>query len=130
MIHLARAQLGLDDATYRDVLWVVGKVKSSADLDAHGRARLIEHFKSRGFRVKAGSRSRHPGTVKRERAPLMGKIGAQLADMQLPWAYADGIAQRMHKVESVRFCDGQQLHSIVAALAYEQRRRQEALDAQ
>ena len=53
----------------------------------------------------------------------MRKIEAQLADMGLPWAYADSILLRMHLVESIRFAKPDQLRDVVAALTYEQERR-------
>ncbi|MDT3707446.1 MAG: regulatory protein GemA [Thiobacillus sp.] len=49
-IHIARAQLGLDEDTYRAVLWTVGRVKSAKDLDWTGRKQLLEHFKAKGWK--------------------------------------------------------------------------------
>lgn len=49
-IHIAKTQLGLDDETYRDVLWTVARVRSSKDLDWTGRKQLLEHFKAKGWK--------------------------------------------------------------------------------
>lgn len=49
-IHLAKKQLGLDDDTYRAVLWTVGRVKSAKDLDWTGRKALLEHFRAKGWK--------------------------------------------------------------------------------
>lgn len=49
-IHLAKKQLGLDDDTYRAVLWTVARVKSAKDLDWTGRKALLEHFKAKGWK--------------------------------------------------------------------------------
>lgn len=49
-IHIARQQLGLDDATYRDVLWAVARVRSSKDLDWRGRKQLLDHFRAKGWK--------------------------------------------------------------------------------
>lgn len=49
-IHLAKKQLGLDDDTYRAMLWAVGRVRSSGDLDFAGRKSVLEHLQKRGFR--------------------------------------------------------------------------------
>lgn len=49
-IHLAKKQLGLDDDTYRDILWAVCRARSAADLDSQGRARLLAHFRHLGWR--------------------------------------------------------------------------------
>ncbi len=47
----------------------------------------------------------------------MGKIEALLVDNNLPWAYADGIAKQMFKVEKVDWLERGQLRKVVAALA-------------
>jgi phage gp16-like protein len=49
-IHIAKTQLGLDDGTYRDVLWSVARVRSSKDLDWAGRKKLLEHFRAKGWK--------------------------------------------------------------------------------
>lgn len=49
-IHIARAQLALDEDTYRAILWSVGRVKSAKDLDWTGRKQLLEHFKAKGWK--------------------------------------------------------------------------------
>jgi phage gp16-like protein len=51
-IHVAKKQLGLDDDTYRDMLWAVGRVRSAADLDFAGRRRVLEHLQACGFRQR------------------------------------------------------------------------------
>jgi phage gp16-like protein len=57
-IHIAKAQLGLDDDTYRAVLWTVARVKSSKDLDWTGRKKLLEHFKARGWKPAPPKRAK------------------------------------------------------------------------
>lgn len=52
MIHIAKQQLGLDDETYRSMLWTVGRVASSKDLDHTGRRRVLEHLTARGWNNK------------------------------------------------------------------------------
>ena len=44
-IHIAKAQLGWDDETYRDILFTVCCVRSSAGLDFAGRKRFLEHLR-------------------------------------------------------------------------------------
>lgn len=51
-IHVAKSQLGLDDDTYRAMLWTVARVKSAADLDWAGRKKVIDHLKANGFKIK------------------------------------------------------------------------------
>lgn len=117
-IHVAKGQLGLDDETYRSMLWAVCQVRSSAELDHAGRAKLLAHLKGRGAKIgRAGPR---PAA---DRARLLGKITAQLAALKLPEVYAEGIAKRMFGVERLSFCTPAMLVKIVAALTYQQQKK-------
>jgi phage gp16-like protein len=125
LIHVALRQLGMDDATYRGILWACGRVTSAKDLDHAGRQLVIEHFKRCGFKVQA--KQAHPGRPTNlnsaNRGPLLSKIEALLADAGRPWAYVDGMAKKMFGVDRVQFCHEQQLHRLVAALIYDKKRR-------
>jgi phage gp16-like protein len=57
-IHIAKKDLGLDDETYRAVLFTVARVHSSADLDHAGRAAVLAHFKARGWQSKPAAKSK------------------------------------------------------------------------
>ena len=54
-IHIARTQLGLDDDTYRAIIFTIspGRTRSSSDLDWTGRKQLLEHFKAKGWKPSA-----------------------------------------------------------------------------
>lgn len=121
-IHIAQKDLCMDDETYRAMLWTVAKVRSASDLDEAGRRAVLEHLRARGW--QPGRRRRDPGRVHASIEDLVDKVGAQLADMGLQWAYADAIAERMFGVASVRWLGPDRLRKVVAALAYEQQRRQ------
>ena len=54
---------------------------------------------------------------------LLAKIGALLAEAGRGWTYADGIARHMFGLESLRFCDPEQLRKVVSALEYDKKRR-------
>lgn len=120
-IHIAKQQLGLDDETYREVLWTVARVRSSKDLTTDGRRKLLAHFIARGFEPKKAKR--FPGRPHNvDSSPQLKKIEALLADGRLPWSYADAIAKRMFNVDRIAFCDGAQLQKIIAALAANQKK--------
>lgn len=53
-IHIAKKDLALDDETYRYVIREVGGAGSgsSADLTSLGRARVLQHFKSKGWKAR------------------------------------------------------------------------------
>ncbi len=57
-----------------------------------------------------------------DRAKLLGKVEAFLAEAKRSWAYVDGMALRMFQVERVEWLDPGQLHKLVAALSYDAKR--------
>lgn len=120
-IHIARKDLGLDEDTYRAMLMDVAGVDSAADLTAKGRRDVLARFESKGWKNK---KHRAP-EVTAEKAPYIRKIGALLADMKLPWSYANGVAKQMFKKQRVQWCDTKQLHAVVVALLDEQTKRRE-----
>lgn len=125
-IHIAKAQLGLDDGTYRDMLWALARVRSAKDLDHAGRAKVLRHLKNSGFKPaapKAPTPGRPRNIDSADRGPLLQKVEAMLLDEGREWAYADAIAQRMCGVQTVAFCEPHQLHKIVAAMEVDRRRR-------
>lgn len=72
-IHIAKAQLGLSDDEYRDVMFAVTRVRSAAELDWTGRKRLLDHFRKLGF---AGGTARAAGEDKQVR--LVRHLWAEL----------------------------------------------------
>jgi len=127
-IHIAKKQLGMDDDTYRDMLWTIARVRSAKDLDHAGRKAVLEHMKRVGFKGNRPDQD-YPGRPHNinsaDRGPLLKKIEAQLADAGLPWTYAEAMAQRICKVEKITFCDVKQLQKIIAALTYNAKRQKE-----
>jgi phage gp16-like protein len=121
-IHILAKQLGLDDESYRNVLWTVARVHSSRDLEEHGRGRVIEHMQSR-LPLEEQPRRRRP-TPAAHKAALVGKIHALLVNATpvRTSEYSDALARRMFQVERFEWCTARQLHSIVAALNYDAKR--------
>jgi phage gp16-like protein len=126
-IHVAKKALGLDDGTYRDMLFTVARVRSAADLDHAGRQAVIEHLRRRGFRPKpAPATERDHGKkpqVPADRQALVDKLEALLADAARPWNYARSMAKRMFHVDQLEWATADQLRRLVAALEYDRRRR-------
>jgi phage gp16-like protein len=120
-IHIAKQQLGLDDEVYKQMLWTVARVESSADLDTHGRRKVIEHLKSRGF-IDNKKRKYLGRPHNTDTNAQIQKIEAMLADGKLPWSYADSMAKHMFKVDRVTFCNAEQLQKLIAALIYQRNR--------
>lgn len=57
-IHIAKKDLGWDEAFYRSILWSVCRVKSSAELDFGGRKRLLAHMVKCGWKVRRQPKDR------------------------------------------------------------------------
>jgi len=123
-IHIAKKDLGLDDDVYRDILYVQFKKRSSRDLSDLQCTRLLQHFESLGWKQSSPPSSkegRKNGTYGRKphnmgKSAYLSKIEALLAEVGRSWAYADGMAKHMYKVDSIQFCQAEQLRGIVAAL--------------
>lgn len=121
-IHCLKRDLALSDDEYRDILFVVCRVRSSADLDYSARARLIEHLASRVPKARQQEWA-WVNNASADRQPMLRKIIMQLKTAGCPKVYADGMARHMFHVDRVEFCAPDQLLKIIAALIYDQRRR-------
>lgn len=136
-IHVCKQQLRMDDDAYRELLARVSRQhglerRSAAELTQTQAGAVLAEMRRLGAErptePRPGGRSKpahYPGTPHNDREmPEISKIEALLADMGLSWAYADAIAKRMHHVERVAWCKGDQLVAIIAALHVEQEKRQ------
>lgn len=125
-IHVAKKQLGMTEEDYRAMLWTQGRVTSSSDLDHTGRQRVLDHLKACGFKPVASVKTKRPKrpTPAPDKLKLVRRIRAQLISLKnLPDSYADGIARQMFGLEFFEWGTHDQLHSITAALAVEQRKQ-------
>jgi phage gp16-like protein len=128
LIHVAKAQLGLSEAAYRDVLRSVG-VETSKDLTYALFDEVMQRLQACGFRAverrRPAKRSRFAGGDTRR--PLLGKIAAILLDTGLTEAYADGMSRRMFGCDRYEWLTQDQLWRLAAALSiYQKRKREEA----
>jgi len=124
ILHIAKSQLGMSEAAYRDMLASVG-CRSSVELDFSRFDQLMIRLKAAGFRhvhtsAKRSGMHREPPAHKK---PMISKMGAILAELQLPWSYADGISKQEFGIERVRFCDADQTYKVLQALIIHQRRK-------
>ena len=94
LIHLAKATLGLSRDDYEHVLRAVTGQTSAADLDAAGREKLLKHFKSKGFVVKA----------KAGAARALGIREPQIKKLQAMW-YALADAGAVARPASIEACN-------------------------
>lgn len=122
-IHIAKAQLGMDDETYRGVLARVAGVRSAKDLNSRQVGAVLAEFQRLGWTpTPAKKAGRKAPNATAARKALTGKIEALLAEAQRPWSYADAMALHMFKVERVEWLEAGQLQRLVAALVYDAKR--------
>ncbi|PUA46959.1 regulatory protein GemA [Pseudomonas protegens] len=121
-IHIAKKDLGLDDETYRALLVRVVGVRSAKDLSPRQAGKVLAEFERLGWKPSPVKTGRKAPVAAADRAKLVGKIEAFLAESKRSWAYADGMALRMFKVDRVEWLDPEQLRKMVAALAYDAKR--------
>lgn len=125
-IHIARQQLGLAEDVYRQKLQGMFGKASAKDLSPRQAEKLLDEFKRLGWKPRPSSKSAgKPHNFTSPAMPdLITKIEAQLADMKLPWAYADALARHMYKVQKVAWLrKPDQLTGLIAALDVEQEKR-------
>ncbi len=117
IIHIAKGQIGMTDEDYRGLLADMFKVESSKQLSADQAAQLIDELKTKGFELKTKGRParlKKPTRVSRDKQ--LQKVEALLTVGGKSWAYADGMAKRICKVDSISFVPDDQLYKIITAL--------------
>lgn len=117
-IHIAKSQLEMDDDTYRAMLWSVGRVRSSSDLDWRGRKAVLDHLKRAGFKVQAKPQSRRldldaESQKARKLWLLLGEAG-ELRDTSERALAA--YVHRVAKVDDLRFTNGKQIERVIESL--------------
>ncbi|SDO03434.1 Mu-like prophage protein gp16 [Desulfonauticus submarinus] len=121
-IHIAKKQLGLSDDIYRGVLAERYGVRSAKELKNFELIDLCRHFEKLGFEPKPPKK--RPSAVP-ARTALVKKIVAMSYSLNVPIPeYANGIAKRMFGIDDFSWCTPDQLHKIVAALTYHQKRKE------
>lgn len=127
VIQIGRQQLAMEDAAYRAMLRRVSAthgdaVESSKDLSPRQRKAVMDELRRLGatgaakFPGKPANFDQLPGEIE--------KIEALLADLKLPWKYADAIANRMFGIARVAWLKKQDhFTALIAALHVEQKKR-------
>jgi phage gp16-like protein len=130
-IHAAKRTLDMDEGSYRDLLERVSATKgkprrSAKDLSPSQLSAVLDEFKRLGGLKPSPKTKGKPANFNSNAMPeMITKVEALLADMKLPWSYADSMAKRQFGIERVAWCRTQdQLRSIIAALHVEQEKRQ------
>jgi len=127
LIHIAKQQLGMDDETYRAMLWSVARVKSSTALDFAGRKKVLDHLKACGFKVVANEWA-FIDKAAADRQPLLRKICMVCKSMGVGKAYAEGAAKRQTGIDrKLELMDQGQLWLLAGVLERTRIHKQEAV---
>lgn len=134
LIHTLLSALNIDDEEYRSVIlpqYSDKPARSSKDLRPAQLKMLVHELEQRA--IKSGvwksqqapaHKGRRPHNMDRRgsRADQLGKIEALLTVGQKPWAYADSLAKRICKVDSIAFVPDTDLYKIITALRKQAKR--------
>lgn len=122
LAHLAANQLGLDEATRRELQLKVTGARSCADMDEAALLRLIAYYKRHGADVWV-PRDKDDSAG---RQPLIRKLWAMSQAARVPYpAYALGIVRQMQGDAPGRleWVPAPLLRKVVAAMTYQARRK-------
>ena len=128
VLHIAKAQLGMSDEAYSDMLESVG-VSSSRELDFKRYHELVERLTAAGFRKthKSAKKSGMDKKFPKEKAKMLSYMVAILSELKLPWSYVDGMEKRMFGRDRLRFLNGQETYKLLQALIIYRDRQQKKL---
>lgn len=122
-VHIGKKELGLDDATYRDVLERVTGKRSCKKMLIGELEAVIKDMEASGFKPKAAPKHGKKPNVTKKRQAIMNKIEAMLADMGLHWNYAHGMADSMFGIKRLQWLNDSQLYKLTQALSVYQNRQ-------
>jgi phage gp16-like protein len=125
LIHVAKGQIGMSEDEYRSMLEGFG-VSSSADPNMTDRTfnQVMSRFKELGFKSKSQTRRRNVKNLPASKRELMRKLEAIILDMNLSWAYVDGIAKKRFQVDKAQWLDPEPLRKLLQMMIIHQKRTQ------
>lgn len=122
-IHIAKAALKWDDEMYRDVMFSVCRVKSSALLDFTGRKRFLAHLRACVQKVGGAAPVARPQVRRQALKPVQRKMWAlwmQLADAGVvehrTMASLTAFAKRQTGVDQLGWLNGPQEDLVIESL--------------
>jgi phage gp16-like protein len=122
-IKAGQAFLGLDDATYRQMLAsLTGGKTSCTACSLEELKRIREYLHKQGFPRSSARHGRRP-KVALTKKTILAKIEALLAEAKRPWAYAEGIAVNMYQQPVLEWLTVEQLSSVMKSLIIDAKRR-------
>jgi hypothetical protein len=149
IIHAGLASIGMPYSENKDVWTTIAgtiakrKVESLSELNLRERRSFIKHLEGNGAKItynpfvpgkltfwKKGNPEPEVNDVSRPvktgrgNRRLISKVHAILADLKLPWSYADGICKSRFKVDRVEWLETPELIKLVQMLVIHQKRQE------
>lgn len=123
-IHIAKAQLGMEESDYRALLLRITGKDSCGKMQIGELEAVLKEMKRLGFVAKSPKGAGKKPPMAKTKQAMTAKIEAILSDLQLPWAYAHGMAKKMFGRERLEWLNHQELRKLLQALAvYQSRKR-------
>lgn len=115
-VHMARKELGLDEDTYRAALKRVTGKSSAGDMNDGELVRVLDDFKTKGWKAKAGRPAPAAHPVARKARALWISL-AQLGVVRDPSERGlESFAKRQLGVERLAWADQSQGYKLIEAL--------------
>jgi phage gp16-like protein len=134
LIHVAKAQLGLDDDDYRALLGRVAGVASSRDLRSADFDRVMAELERLGFRSSAAGndfgRNRHWSMASGRQLAFIRNLWREFTEGHGTDASLDKWLRNHFGVGALRMLDGAKAHKVIAALLAMKERKRDGDDAE
>ena len=117
LIQVAKRRVGMSDDDYRAMLFRLGGVGSSRDLDPDGFEAVMGHFRQLGFvsDFARGTFGDRPGYATPAQVRLAQRLWSEYAPDASEGEFRAWL-ERFHAVSSLRFADRGTAHGIITAL--------------
>ena len=118
LVHVAKNQLNLNEEDYQSILWNIGDVESSKELDATGFELVMQRMAALGFRsdFTKSFYGLRPGMASPAQVHLIRKLWSEYTEGQGSDITLGKWLHRTFKVSSVRFVTSKQAQKAITAL--------------
>ena len=123
-VHIAKAQLNMDDEVYRALLIRVAGKDSCSKMNERELDTVLSELRRLGFvETRRKTDAAAPPKPKADIEAMCRKINALLLNSGRTWEYAHSLAERMFNIKRVQWLNPRQIHKLVAALQIDANRR-------
>lgn len=119
-VHIAKKELGLDDGTYRAVLWEQVRRESAGEATLPALEKLLRHFEAKGWKKKPGKKG--PARAAKD-SPQVRKIRALWLKLAEAGAVRDPseaalrrYVKRQTQVDHLAWLDTLQARTVIESL--------------